>query len=232
MLTRYRNHINLSKEALKFYSYQRCITKNMSHSHAQEYAFEFHFKIFNQIKPYLQKGTTSVDFGCGIGVINIFTSVYFEKLWLIDNTVSETSLKNTFYGFHGKGYNLQDDKADAPQISQGISSTYCFYNDMSLTRETLINNNVNCEIQCMTPDELSIKPSSSVDLIQSHMSWGWHFPFSQYKQLAHRLLRNNGTLITDIRNNSLAENDLHGFKVIDRLENREKNSLKYVLIKC
>jgi hypothetical protein len=71
-----------------------------------------------------------------------------------------------------------------------------------------------------------------VDFVQSHMSWGWHFPFEQYKSLIQRLLKPQGILIIDIRNNSLSADDLSGFEVLDRLMNREQNSRKYVLQKC
>ncbi len=204
----------------------------MTHEQAEEYAFQFHYQIYKQIQPYLSQGQNCIDFGCGLGIINTFTQKYFENIWLIDGSVSEENLENTYYGFHGNGFQLYDDLSEAPSPSERVSSEYCFYNDLAVTQETLTHNKVTKNLIFMKPEELEFITSASIDFVQSHMSWGWHFPFSAYKNTIYRVLRKNGLLIVDIRNNSLSTDDLVGFNIVDRLRNREENSLKYVLVKC
>lgn len=223
--------VNLSPLAKKYYGHQRCKTKYMNHVETEIYAYEFHKKIYNQIKPYLEKGVRSLDIGAGIGVINIFTSEFFDEIHVLDGNVDTKSLSETFYGFHGKGYMINSDY-DEVKYDESVISNYCIYNDLTTTYETLMNNNWH-DRKVFTHDTNSLKnaPSEYYDFIQSHMSWGWHFPVSTYYNDVLKVLKKGGLLIMDIRDGIPLDNLLSDFDLIDRLDNREENSKKFVLRK-
>ncbi len=220
--------ITLSDEAVKYYNYQRCATKRMTHDKVEIFAYTFHKKIYEQIKDYVPTGKKCMDVGCGIGIINIFTGSNFDEIYLVDKTVPIDSLENTYYGFHGEGYDTESDSI-AIEKDDAVSSDYCFYNDLHISKQLL--EGLNKTVVTLEPKELGNLEHGSFDFIQSHASWGWHYPFSQYPVIS-TLLRKNGILIVDIRDNTLGPDDLVEFNILDQLKNREPNSRKYILEKC
>jgi len=225
------DRIKLSSKAKKYYGYQRCKSRPLTHDETETFAYDFHKGIYDQIAKYIPNGGAMMDFGCGIGIINIFCAKSFATLYLVDGTVDTASLDNTFYGFHGAGYDLHDDYDPVPDRKVNVFSNYCFYNDLTVSKDTIAPYLPNTNIICMTPDNLNM-PDYSLDLVQSHMSWGWHYPFDQYRSAITNKIKPGGTLIIDIRDNTLQPGDLQDFRVIDKLANREQNSRKYILEKC
>ena len=64
-------------------------------------------------------------------------------------------------------------------------------------------------------------------MIQSHMSWCWHYPKETYYDEVLRILKPNGMLIVDVwteMNYTFDE-----FDILDKLENREDESFKLIL---
>ncbi len=223
--------INLSTEAKEYYEYQRCATRKMSHTEAENYAYSFHKRIYEQFKEYVKPGKRCLDMGCGIGTINIFTGKFFKKIYLVDKTINRGQLKNTYYGFHGEGYKIDKDEYSVSEKDTNTNSEYCFYNDLNISKQ-IVQANTEKFVRILEPKQLCELPKASFDFIQSHMSWGWHYPFSQYRSIIPPLIKKGGMLIIDIRDNSLDINDLIDFKILDKLTNRESNSRKYILEKC
>lgn len=224
--------LKLSERAATYFRRQRCQSKTLCHADLERFAFDLNKGIFSQIESYLIPGKRSVDIGCGLGIINIFTSRYFDEVYLVDSTVPVGALEHTFYGFFGDGYAVTSDFDPVPSFNSSIHGEYCFYNDLSLSKETVAAHVLEKAVLALEPHQLETLPDGSVDFVQSHMSWGWHFPFRKYAKAVHRLLKTNGLLIVDIREGTTGNEDFVGFRVIDRLPNRETNSKKYVMQKC
>ena len=224
--------INIPQEAIPFYQRQRCATQKMNHQEIEEFAYGFHFKIFNQFQNYLKPGNRSLDIGCGLGVINIFTGKYFNEIYLLDKTVLMEDLKKVYYGFHGNGFKVLRDDEQELNFCENVSSEYCFYNNLVLAEKVVSPYLQSQKVYTIEPEQLKSLDNQSFDFVQSHMSWGWHFPFNEYAAEVLRILKKDGLLILDVRNNTLSEGDLTGFEVIDKLANRELNSRKYVLKRC
>lgn len=224
--------LTLSVQAANYYRYQRCQSRNLSHVELERFAAVLHKGIFEQFKYYLTPGTRCLDLGCGIGVINVFTGTYFSEVYLVDSTVPVEMLGNTYYGFFGDGYAIGSDAAPVPKFDESTKGHYCFYNDLSISREVVATNSPGIDVYAIEPEQMEGLPDSAFDFVQSHMSWGWHFPFAQYSATVSRLLRKDGLLVVDIREGSLSCGDLKDFRVLDKLPNREINSKKYVMQKC
>ena len=143
-------------------------------------------KVFNKIKEefetlknYLPSNVKNImDIGCGIGLINIFLNDYFidcQKFYLLD--------KN---------------KIDS-KIVYGFSDHYESYSITNITKNFLINNNIQ-EHKLNLIDvnkKFSIK-SNSIDLCISLVSMGYHYPFSQYLDIIKEVSNNNTVFIFDI----------------------------------
>lgn len=142
------------------------------------------------------------------------------------------ALDHTFYGFFGDGYAVPSDFDSIPEYQSSVHGEYCFYNDLSLSKETVAGHTLGKDILTIEPQELDTLAENSVDFVQSHMSWGWHFPFRKYAKTVYRLLQTDGLLIVDVRDGTTSDEDFSGFHVIARLPNRELNSKKYVMRKC
>lgn len=221
----------LTTRAFEFYRCQRCSSKKMSREEAEKYLYDFHYGIFLQMKPFLSPGVKAIDIGCGLGALNIFLKDYFQQFYLIDKTVQEEELSKVFYGFHGSGYKVDND-FDQATYTDGVSSKYCFYNDLNETRNLLSKYMPKKELHFIEADEVCWSEIGNVDFVHSDMSWGWHYPLDLYYNSVYRVLKRSGILIIDIRDGAASAEDFKGFKVIEMLPNRETNSLKYVLEKC
>ncbi len=134
---------------------------------------------FEILKKYLPRNVKNVmDIGCGIGLIDIFLNNYFtdcQKFYLLD--------KNNI-----------DSK-----IVYGFSDNYESYSITNVTKNFLINNNIQeHKLNLIDVDKnFSIKPNS-IDLCISLVSMGYHYPFSQYLDTIKKVSNNNTVFIFDI----------------------------------
>ncbi len=134
---------------------------------------------FETLKNYLPSNVKNImDIGCGIGLINIFLNDYFidcQKFYLLD--------KNNI-----------DNK-----IVYGFSDNYESYSITNVTKNFLINNNIQeHKLNLIDVDKnFSIKPNS-IDLCISLVSMGYHYPLSQYLDTMKEVSNNNTVFIFDI----------------------------------
>ena len=70
-------------------------------------------------------------------------------------------------------------------------------------------------------------PNNHFDMIQSHMSWCWHYPKEIYYNEVLRILKPNGLLVVDVW--TKMDYTFNEFQEIGRLENREDESFKLIL---
>ena len=139
------------------------------------------------IVPHISKDIHAVmDIGCGIAGINIFLYDFLNKpkIFLLDKTKIE---KKIWYMFEKKG---------------------AFYNSLELAQNTLQTNGVDSkDIKLIEAPEngiISVK-DNFIDLIISNLSWGYHFPVSNYLSSVEKILTKKGMLIIDIRKNTEGE---------------------------
>jgi SAM-dependent methyltransferase len=189
--------IPLTDEAVKYLNHQRVLTKRLSHKDTEWYSYLLFNFIANQFKPYLSKGNRCLDIGSGLGLVNIFLRDTYEEIWLYDKTVNTDQLDKTFYGFH---------------------EDYCFYNNLDIAK--YLNPDFNIT-------ETLDFPNNHFDMIQSHMSWCWHYPKEIYYDTILKILKPNGLLIVDVWTDMNYKFD--EFKLLDKLENREDESFKLIL---
>ena len=134
---------------------------------------------FETIKKYLPDNVKNImDIGCGIGLIDIFLNNYFtdcQKFYLLD--------KNNI-----------DSK-----IVYGFSDNYESYSIANITKNFLINNNIQEQKLNLidVSKNFSIKPNS-VDLCISLVSMGYHYPFSTYLETIKNASNSNTVFIFDI----------------------------------
>jgi SAM-dependent methyltransferase len=189
--------IPLTDEAVKYLNHQRVLTKRLSHKDVEWYSYLLFNFIANQFKPYLSKGNRCLDIGSGLGLVNIFLRDIYKEIWLYDKTVDADQIDKTFYGFH---------------------KDYCFYNNLNIAKDLNPDFNVT---------ETLDFPNNHFDMIQSHMSWCWHYPKEIYYDTILKMLKPNGLLIVDVWTNMNYKFD--GFELLDKLENREDESFKLIL---
>lgn len=164
-----------------------------------EYWEDIAWRIWNKfLKPNLPVATPTriVDVGCGFGLYNIHVSrhyggktqiVYFDQPHVGPNARDVTKgriNKASLQGFHKS------------------IKTFSFYeNDPSCTREMAASNGVpsdKIEILAATEDNLR-GLRGSVDLIYSHMSWGYHYAVATYISAAFEALSPGGNLMLLVR---------------------------------
>jgi SAM-dependent methyltransferase len=146
-----------------------------------------------------------LDIGCGIG--GIHPAISRE--------------------YHGKAFFTMYDKTKTERtIWYKFAKTGAFYNNLALTRQFLIDNDVPAaQIETL---EASEKPvfSRKYDLITSFISWGWHYPLSTYWDVVVDALKDDGILIVDIRHGQGARETIEktfvNVKSIDRNRRGER----------
>ena len=134
-----------------------------------------------------------VDVGCGFGLYNVHVSrhfagepfiVYFDNHRKAPESANGDKGRKTVSGWHNS----------ADKMS--------FYNnDPSCTREIAEGNGVpHAKIEQLIAVDANLRAlSGSVDLIYSHMSWGYHYPVSTYVAAAFMALGPGGTLLLTVR---------------------------------
>ena len=103
-----------------------------------------------------------MDIGCGLGIINIYlNSIYTKNI--------------TFF--------LLDKNRIDKKIKYGFSSNYESYNDLSETKNLLLNNAINPGQINLFDVEKTINIEEKIDLVISLKSMGYHYPFELYLKL-------------------------------------------------
>jgi len=139
---------------------------------------------YNDIDNFLPVNAESIlDIGCGLGGINLFISKKYRhniKIMLLDKTKIDNSIV----------YNYRENAS--------------FYNSLPLAKIFLVQYGVpttNITYKECKSDN-TIPYSNKFDIIISLLSWGFHYPLNIYLDQVEKLLKNNGILIIDIRENS------------------------------
>lgn len=136
---------------------------------------------FDTIKAALPENCVRMlDIGCGIAGIDLFISQHYQNnidIYLLDKTHLE---EKVFYMFKDRG---------------------AFYNSLALAKECLTSNNISSEKvhlrEANEQNEIAI--DTTLDLVISLISWGYHYPIETYLNRVFELLRLGGVLIVDVR---------------------------------
>ena len=170
-------------------------------------------KEFETFKNYLPKSAGNImDIGCGLGIIDIYLNEFFEK-------------KPAFF--------LLDKNRVDRKIKYGFSSNYESYNDLSETKNILLNNNIDTNRINLFDVEKQFVITKKMDLVISLKSMGYHYPINTYIELFRNCCTKNTVFIYDIGENQYDENYLKtifdDIKII--YEENTNNVLKRVCCK-
>ena len=189
--------IPLTTDAVKYLNQQRVLTAKLKHSDVEWYSYLLFNFIAQQMIPHLQPGKRCLDIGAGLGLVNVFLRDIYNEIYLYDKTVSVEKLEDTYYGFHNR---------------------YCYYSNLDIAKDLNPDFNVT--------DVLNF-PNNHFDMVQSHMSWCWHYPKEIYYDEVLRILKPNGLLVVDVW--TKMDYTFNEFQEVSRLENREDESFKLIL---
>lgn len=133
-----------------------------------------------EIQPHLPRRALAIlDIGCGIGGIDVLLHRHYgtPRLYLVDRNERSQEVR---YGFAERGD---------------------FYNSFDATRRVLIANGVPEPALRFREvgEECRLDVPEDVDLVISLISWGFHYPVAVYADQVHRLLRDGGRVILDVR---------------------------------
>ncbi len=129
-------------------------------------------------KNFLPKSINSImDIGCGLGIINIFLNKFYNN-------------KPIFY--------LLDKNRIDRKISYGFSSNYESYNNLSETKDILLNNNIDKDQIHLFDVDKEIKINNQIDLVISLKSMGYHYPLEGYLKLFRKICNENTIFIFDV----------------------------------
>lgn len=147
---------------------------------------------FSIIKPFIASHTNSIlDVGCGVAGVDLFLYQHTKaEIFLLDKSEIESTIH---YGFQKTG---------------------SFYNSLQTARLLLEKNGVpknKIHTQEATENFDINYPASSLDLVISLISWGFHYPISTYLKNVYSALKQDGLLIIDVRKYSGGENELADF---------------------
>lgn len=143
-------------------------------------------RIFERKLKFLDKHITInteskvLDIGSGIGILDLFWHLHSGS---------------TFY--------LLDKDIIEPKNKECFSENYSFYNKRSCTVDAINTSNLNAN------NFIFLDPNSQLDIdfdvIMSHASWCWHYPFKTYWDKIKYKLKSGGKLFLDISNQALEE---------------------------
>ncbi len=132
--------------------------------------------------PFLPEPCAQVlDIGCGIAGIDVLLHRHLgERLRVL---------------------HLLDRSSVAPRIFYGFNAAGAYYNSLPLARRVLVDNGVPGDrIRLIeATDDNAIPIDTTLDLVISILSWGFHYPVATYLEQAHARLRPGGRLILDVR---------------------------------
>jgi len=138
---------------------------------------------YETIKDHLPQTCKNIlDIGCGMAGIDIFLFQHYQ---------SDTNID----------YFLFDKTEINPKVFYGYKEKSAFYNSLILAKSFLRLNGIHeSKIHLIeVPSNNKISIDCSFDLVISLISWGFHYPLSQYLDNVYELLNENGTLILDLR---------------------------------
>jgi len=138
---------------------------------------------YETIKDHLPQTCQNIlDIGCGMAGIDIFLAQHYQSDTNIDYFLFDKTIINrkVFYGYKEKS---------------------AFYNSLIMAKRFLKLNGIDeSKIHPIeVPSNNKISIDCSFDLVISLISWGFHYPLSQYLDEVYKLLNDSGTLILDLR---------------------------------
>jgi len=135
-------------------------------------------KEIETFKNYLPNSPKNImDIGCGLGVIDIYLNRIFKN---------------------SPNFFLLDKNRIDNKIKYGFSNNYESYNDLSETKNLLLNNEINLEQINLCDVEKPINIKEKVDLVISLKSMGYHYPLENYLNLFKKHCSQNTIFIFDI----------------------------------
>ena len=139
-------------------------------------------------KKYLPHSAKNImDIGCGLGIINIYlNSIYTKNI--------------TFF--------LLDKNRIDKKIKYGFSDNYESYNDLSETKNILIDNQINLNQINLVDVEKDVIIEDQINLVISLKSMGYHYPFELYLKLFNQCCSKNTLFIFDLSKTYFDQNKL------------------------
>ena len=135
-------------------------------------------KEIETFKNYLPNSPKNImDVGCGLGIINIYLNRIFKN-------------SSNFF--------LLDKNRIDNKIKYGFSKDYESYNDLSETKNLLLNNEINLDQINLCDVEKTINIKEKVDLVISLKSMGYHYPLENYLNLFKKNCSQDTIFIFDI----------------------------------
>ena len=135
-------------------------------------------KEIETFKNYLPNSPKNImDVGCGLGIINIYLNRKFKN-------------SSNFF--------LLDKNRIDNKIKYGFSEDYESYNDLSETKNLLLNNEINLDQINLCDVEKPINIKEKVDLVISLKSMGYHYPLENYLNLFKKHCSQDTIFIFDI----------------------------------
>ena len=136
-------------------------------------------------KNYLPNSVNNVmDIGCGLGIINIYLNKIFNN-------------KPNFF--------LLDKNRIDKKIKYGFSDNYESYNDLTETKNILLNNKFKNSCIKLFNVENKIIINKKIDLVISLKSMGYHYPINTYIELFRNCCTKDTVFIYDIGENQYDE---------------------------
>lgn len=137
---------------------------------------------YRTIDGYVNNPKRVLDIGCGMAGVDYFIAMLNpdSEIYLRDKTQLDDEV---FYGFKEKT---------------------AFYNSLELAEELLRVNGVTNTIVTEEAKDKNIE-CTSIDLVISLISWGFHYPVDYYFKSVMGCLSKDGVVILDIRNAHLKD---------------------------
>jgi len=135
-------------------------------------------KEIETFKNYLPNSPKNImDIGCGLGIIDIYLNRIFKN---------------------SPSFFLLDKNRIDNKIKYGFSANYESYNDLSETKNLLLNNEINLEQINLCDVEKTINIKEKIDLVISLKSMGYHYPVENYLNLFKKHCSQDAIFIFDI----------------------------------
>jgi len=163
-------------------------------------------------KKYLPKSVKNImDIGCGLGIID----VYLNRI------------------FNNPNFFLLDKNRIDKKIKYGFSDNYESYNDLSETKNILIDNQINLNQINLVDVEKDIIIEEQINLVISLKSMGYHYPFELYLKLFNQCCTKHTLFIFDLSKTYFDQNKLKKYfeKIQIIYEEDSVHPLKRVLCK-
>lgn len=147
----------------------RAIDPNVNHSHITPHLLD--------LLPMASAGASPqvVDIGCGLAIYHLKIAAFYQGRathLLVDRSANEVGKKRD-YGF-------------------AVGGEFAFYNSLECAVEILSANGVpRSQLRAVNASAQGLQDiaDDSADVVMSLLSWGYHYPISQYITQAVRMLR-------------------------------------------